>query len=271
MDMQTLGTPRYVTRTTTLEANMIDARTFEAALCRGGPVERGVFTERLRIGMSSINLDRMRNDCSIPLLDSLREDSITRSLAKLIDVRIEDGAVIGTIRCHQTEEGRKAATLVTTGKCDIAISYGVEEVEVYDADNRRVDPNDSERANEEGLIFEAVKWQIIALSLVRRDPGAEIGSLDRAYRSPVRPEIKEIFERMAQRHMIATESLARPVMDISVFDIADRSDDTRKIVNATRARMRAAQALLECETLDNSWLKSVMRPDMVFYGSPEKF
>src|ERR1700722_2351535 len=150
MNMETLGAPQYVTRTTTLVANMIDSRTFEAALCRGTPIERANYTERLRIGASSIGLDRMRNGCVIPLLDSLREDSISRSLAKLVDVNIKDGALVGKIQCHETSEGRKAATLVATGKCDIAIAYGVNEVEVYDCDNRRVDPNDTERANEEG-------------------------------------------------------------------------------------------------------------------------
>src|ERR1035437_5977208 len=56
---------------------------------------------RLRIGGSSIDLSRMRNDCAIPLLDGLMEDSvIKRSLGKLIDVRIQAATVWGTVRFH---------------------------------------------------------------------------------------------------------------------------------------------------------------------------
>src|ERR1019366_5615178 len=140
MNLSFLGLPQISTRVIALQSKMIDARTFEVALCRGGPIERTFGTERLRILASSINLDRMRNGGLISVIDSLREDSaLTRSIAKLVDVQIQDGTVFGTIKFHQTENGRKAAELVTTGKVDVVVAYSSEGMEVYDAKNRRVD------------------------------------------------------------------------------------------------------------------------------------
>ena len=267
-----LGLPQISTRLIRLVSKTIDARTVEIALCHGGPVERAYGMERLRILASSINLDRMRNDCAIPLLDGLMEDSvIERSLGKLIDVRIQAATVWGTVRFHQTDKGREAAKLVAANKVSAVTAYEVLEMEVYDAKNRRVDPNNADRANEPGLVFEIVKWQPAALGLVRRDPAAD-DHADRAY-APISPAIAEIFGRMAERHLAANVDdgvrvagrRVRPQLDITIFDKVDRGD---KIVAATRARMLAAQKLIECG--DNcDWQNVRLPPDLVFYGNPE--
>jgi hypothetical protein len=265
-----LGLPEISTRLANLAPTMIDGKTFECALVRGTPIARTFGVERLRILASSINLDRMRDGCMVPVLDSLREDSaVTRSLAKLVDVRIEDGAVWGRIRFHETPQGKKAGELVAAGKVSIVTAYSAEAMEVFDKANRRVDPNDAGRADEAGIVFEITRWQIAALGLVRRrDPADD--HADRAY-SPIDPAIAELFSRMAERHMIATGQRMRPEINRSIFGNTDRGpDDESRIVAATRARMRAAQKLAECS--DNcDWQNDRLPPDLIYYGSPEKF
>ena len=278
MNFQFLGLPQISTRVIGLESKMIDSRTYEVALCRGGPIERKFGTERLRILASSINLDRMRNGGLISVIDSLREDSaLTRSLAKLVDVQIQDGTVFGTIKFHQTENGRKAAELVTTGKVDVVVAYSSEGMEIYDAKNRRVDPNNADRANEPGLVFEITRWQIAALGLVRADRAANNDHhfhQDRAY-APISPAIAEIFGRMAERHLASNVDdgvrvagrRVRPQLDITIFDKVDRAD---KIVAATKARMRAAQKLMECGG-NVDWKNVRLPPNLIYYGTAEKF
>ena len=278
MNFSYLGLPQISTRLTTLKPTRIDAKTFECALVRGTPIARTFGTERLRILASSINLDRMRDGCMVPVLDSLREDSaVTRSLAKLVDVRIEDGAVWGRVRFHETPQGKKAGELVAAGKVSIVTAYSAEAMEVYDKDNRRVDPNDAGRADEPGLVFEITRWQIAALGLVRADLAADSDHQDRSY-APISPAVVEIFERMVARHMACGDDgkrvsgrRARPEINRTIFDDADQGvDDESKIVAATRARMRSRQKLIECSG-NTDWRDVRLPPDMIFYGYPEKF
>ena len=278
MNFSYLGLPQISTRLIGLVSKTIDARTVEIALCHGGPVERAYGMERLRILASSINLDRMRDGCMVPVLDSLREDSaVTRSLAKLVDVRIEDGAVWGRVRFHETPQGKKAGELVSAGKISIVTAYSAEAMEVYDKDNRRVDPNDAGRADEPGLVFEITRWQIAALGLVRADRAANNDHhfhQDRAY-APISPVIAEIFGRMAERHLASNVEdgvrvagrRVRPQLDITIFDKVDRAD---KIVAATKARMRAAQKLMECGG-NVDWKNVRLPPNLIYYGTAEKF
>ena len=134
MNFPHLGLPEISTRLIRLVSKTIDARTVEIALCHGTPIERAYGMERLRIGASSIDLSRMRNDCAIPLLDSLREDSVLeRNLGKLINVRIQDATVWGTVRFHQTDKGRETAELVAADKVSVVIAYEAIEMEVFDA------------------------------------------------------------------------------------------------------------------------------------------
>jgi hypothetical protein len=272
-----LGLPQISTRLTgLLVSKKIDARTVEIALCHGTPIERAFGMETLRLLASSIDLSRMKNDCAIPLLDGLMEDSVLeRSLGKLIDVRIQDSTVWGTVRFHQTSKGREAAEMVAAGAVSVVVAYETTEVEVYDAKNRRVDPNNADRANEPGLVFEITRWQIAALGLVRADRAANNDHhQDRAY-APISPAIAEIFGRMAERHLASNVDdgvrvagrRVRPQLDITIFDKVDRAD---KIVAATRARMRAAQKLAECGG-NVDWKAIRLPPDLIYYGAAEKF
>jgi hypothetical protein len=253
MNLQFLGLPAISTRVIRLAPRKIDARTFETVLCRGDPIERAFGFERLRIASTAINIDRMHNGGIIPVLDSFREDSVLeRSLAKVIDIRVEDGAVVGVIRFHETERGEQATELINeTGKFDISVAYSTEAIEIYDIHNRRVDANDGERAAEVGLAFEVTQWEICALGLLRCDQGA-VGTQDRAYRSPVAPDVARVFERMAAAHMATVDAnsdqrlasrVVKPVINVSIFDDHDHHRD---MVTATRARLAAAQKLIEC-------------------------
>jgi hypothetical protein len=280
MNFESLGLRQIETRATALAPTMIDSKTFTAVIARGTAIAHKHFTERLRISGSSIDLCRMMNDCSIPLLDSLMEDSaLARSLGKLIGVEIRDGAIWGSVRFHQTEQGRKAAELVTAGACDIALAYEVSEYEVFDANNQRVDCDDLERSDEPGIIFEATRWQPVALGLVRADPAAYGSYADRAYTLAVDPEVAASFKRVADRQFDLhsgdhrfVASRARPQMTRSIFDMAsDRgADDQANVVRAIRARVRAAQALIQSEQLDTGWRDVIMPPEMGFYGRPER-
>jgi hypothetical protein len=89
-----------------------------------------------------------------------------RSLGKLIDVSVVDGAVLGgRIKLHRTAEAEQAAALIASGKIALSTAYAAEDTEICDANNRRVDPNDT-RADEPGIVFEVAHWQIAALALV---------------------------------------------------------------------------------------------------------
>jgi hypothetical protein len=80
---------------------------------------------------------------------------------------------------------------------------------------------------------------------------------------------------MAERHLASNVDdgvrvagrRVRPQLDITIFDKVDRGD---KIVAATRARMRAAQKLMECGG-NCDWQNVRLPPDLIYYGNAEKF
>lgn len=76
-----------------------EARTVEAILSTGADVVRfdfdGEYIERLSIDASAIDLTRAEG---APVLDSHRQDALDRILGRLQSVRIEDGALVGTIK-----------------------------------------------------------------------------------------------------------------------------------------------------------------------------
>jgi len=274
--LQFLGLPAISTRVIDFAPRKIDPRTFETVLCRGDLIERPFGFERLRVAQAAIDISRMQNG-GIPVLDSYREDSITRSLGKVIDIRVKDGAVVGVVRFHQTEAGIEAAELINRGgKFDISTAYSTDEIEIYDMHNRRVDPNDGGRASELGLAFETASWQIVAVGLLRSDQDNTFGVQDRAYHGPVAPDVARVFERMAAAHMAMVETdhrfasrVVKPVINVSIFDNGDQSGHHRTVIAATRARIAAAQELLECG--NGGWRDIVMPSrDMIFYGRPEK-
>jgi hypothetical protein len=276
MNLQFLGLPPISTRVIGFAPRKIDKRTFESVLCHGGLIERPFGFERLRIASTAINIDRMING-GIQMLDSYREDSISRSLGKLIQARVEDGGLVGVIKFHETKDGERAAELIDeSGRFNISIAYAAEQIEIYDASNKLIDPADSERASEPGIAFEVTAWQVAALGLLRNNETDQVtvGDQDRAYHGPVAPAVADIFARMAERHMATVNTdqrlasrAVRPTINVSIFDGIGPAY-RRGTVEAIRARMRARQQLVECSGTDE--LREVSRPDLIFYGRPEK-
>jgi hypothetical protein len=269
MNLQFLGLPAISTRVIGLAAKRINGRTFEVKLCRGNPVERAFGVERLRIGQACIDIDRI-NSGGIPVLDSLREDSIAHSLGLLVHARVKDGALVGIIKFHETPDGKEAAELIEDDpdKLAVAVAYDTQAIEVYDANNALVNPNDTARANEPGIAFEVTEWQVCALGLLGSDQGA-VGNQDRAYRGPVAPDVARVFERMATAHMAMAATSdhrlasreVKPEINVSIFN----GQTSPRCLSATSARMAAAQTLIECS--NDGWRDVVMpKPNMIFYG-----
>jgi hypothetical protein len=81
------------------------------------------------------------------------------------------------------------------------------------------------------------------------------------------------LSRLAAAHMAMVETdqrfasrVVKPAINVSIFD---GHDHRRDIVSATRARLAAAQKLLECG--NDGWRDVLMpSPEMIFFGKPER-
>jgi hypothetical protein len=185
--------------------------------------------------------------------------------------------VIGVIKFHETAEGVEAVKLINDGcRFDIATAYTTDSIEIFDADNRLVDPADSRRAHESGIAFEIAEWQIAAIGLFRNRGPVE--DRDRAYHGPVEPAVAESFARMAAANMAMIEAnsdqrlasrAVKPQINVSIFD-GIRPEYRRNAVEVIRARVRAAQALIQSEQLDTGWRDVIMPPDLIYFGKPER-
>ena len=223
--MNIAGLPTLLTRVTAA-APTVDLRsgTADVVVLKGSPISRAYGTERLRLSRSAVITDRLYS-CGVALLDSHRTDSIRSALGKITSLRIERGALRAGIKFHQTSEGREAAEMLSSGEIDkISVAYRVADMEVLDADNRLIDPRDTERAEEGGLIFEATRFEVYELSLVRDGDHATDSFADRAYAPPVAPEVANCFARMTARQMMVVDHQERrlgprrrPEIDISIF------------------------------------------------------
>src|SRR5664280_2151548 len=89
-------------------------RTVDAVLSRGSPVQRVYGLEKLEISRKAVDLSRMTTS-GISVLDSHQQVGIANSLGKLTRVWIETDstgrALMGTIRFHETREGKKAEAM----------------------------------------------------------------------------------------------------------------------------------------------------------------
>jgi hypothetical protein len=67
-----------------------------------------------------------------------------------------------------------AAEMLANGEVDsVSVAYHVADLKILDLRGRLVDPRDTDRSNEAGLTFEATKFEIYELSLVRGDDQAD--------------------------------------------------------------------------------------------------
>jgi Caudovirus prohead serine protease len=210
------------------------ARTVDAVISMGSPVQRFYGTEILRIDAKSVNLERMAS--GIPILDSHNQGSITNALGRLTETWIKRAALMGKIKFNETPQGEAAMGMVERGEvAGISAGYRVDEWEITDKDNNVIDP-ERMRWDDEGLTFTATRWQLLEASLVAvpADASASIRSLGSGADRPV-PEIDELAlrsTRITKRFgdMLSVEYELAPLRAGRVADV--------------RARMVARQAMV---------------------------
>jgi hypothetical protein len=144
------------------------ARSVDAVISMGSPVQRFYGTEVLKISPEAVDLDRMKGGSIIPLLDSHQADSISHALGRVTRTWFSRGALMGTLAFNETPQGELAMGMVSRGEiAGISAGYCVREWEISDEDGRVIDPEvERIRWDQDGLTFTAVRWALHEASLV---------------------------------------------------------------------------------------------------------
>jgi phage head maturation protease len=180
------------------------ARTVDAVLSMGSPVQRFYGTEVLRIDPAAVILSRVTSG-GIPLLDSHNQFGIDNSLGRVQKTWFKRNALMGQLSFNDTEEGRKAEGMVARGEiAGISAGYKVEEWEITDSDGRIIDPEIDHVRWDDDLTFTATRWELLEVSLVTvpADAAAGIRSLSRILDSDALM-IANVRARMEARQIIA--------------------------------------------------------------------
>lgn len=210
------------------------ARTVELVAATGNAVARedlaGPFVEVLRIASDAIDLTRLAG--GLPLLDSHRQDDLSRVLGTVLSARIDGGKLVVVVRISERHEGVWRDVVAGVIR-SVSIGYAVRDFEdgVDRATGRRVRT--------------VLRWTLVEVSLVpvAADVGAHVRSL------PMPPETTTtttteapapaptIETRAAAnreiRALVDTAGLARDLAD----DLIDRSatlDEARAAINTAR-------------------------------------
>jgi phage head maturation protease len=146
------------------------ARTVEAVISLGSPVQRWYGTEKLRIASDAVALDRMKSS-GIPLLDSHNQYGIDNALGRFSRIWFGStsgkASLMGEIAFNDTERGRRAEGMVARGEIKgISAGYTVREWEITDKDGRVVDPEVERIRYDEEYTFTATRWELLEGSLV---------------------------------------------------------------------------------------------------------
>jgi hypothetical protein len=173
------------------------ARSVNAVLSVGSPVQRVYGVERLRITPESIDLNRVRNG-SAPLLDSHQGTSIKNVLGRIQSAWFDKGALMGKLLFAATEEGKVAEGMVARGEINAtSLGYRVEEWEITDADNNILDPEKNHISWDDDLTYTATRFEILECSLVSVPADAQ--ALIRQLATDHGSEIANIWARMESR------------------------------------------------------------------------
>jgi phage head maturation protease len=207
------------------------ARTVDCVLSKGSPVARFYGTEVLEISRKAIVLDRVRQGL-VPILDSHQTIGALGALGLLQSAWVADGALMGRIKFNSTSEGVKAEGMVERGEiAGISAGYRVLDWEISDSDGNVIDPKtDYMRAQDDDLVFTAVRWELLEASLVTvpADSAAVIRGYDFDHALPAMiGERNAAIERMKTRQRMHDRTQAALV----------RSD--------TLARMHARQRMAD--------------------------
>jgi len=206
------GLPTLLTRVTAASATVdLGAGTADIVAMRGNAITRRYGAERVRLSRSAVITDRLRNGCGVQLLDSHSTRSINSALGKVTSLRIERGALRAGVKFHETDEAREAIEMLADGEISsVSAAYAVADLEILDCHGRLVDPCDSERSTESDLIFEATRFELYELSLVRGDLDVDTTDLaDRAYTSPVPIAVADVHARMCARQAVVIDNHQR--------------------------------------------------------------
>jgi HK97 family phage prohead protease len=152
----------------------VDARTVDAVLSKGSPVQREYGTEKLEISPAAVDLGRVRNGTGVPLLDSHNQWGIENALGRVSEAWFEGDALVGRLSFHDTAAGRQAEGMVARGEITgVSAGYKVNRWEVTDDDGNVIDP-ERIRWNDDGqLTFTAKRWELLESSLVTVPADAE--------------------------------------------------------------------------------------------------
>jgi Caudovirus prohead serine protease len=209
---QTRKPPTIGHRFADLKSSSYDAtaRTIEAVLSVGAPVQRAYGSEVLSINAGAVNLERLTT-CGIPLIDSHNICSIGSVLGKLDRVWFDAGKLMGLLSFDDSEAGRMAEGFVTRGTIrGISIGYRVLQWQVTNSDGDVVDP-DRLRWDDSDCTFAATRWELLECSLVSvpADASAHVRSFGSS--SPIgTAAASEIVERMLARQLAALQNANEP-------------------------------------------------------------
>lgn len=156
------------TRRANLSPESYDAqeRTVRAILSAGASVKRMYGTEVLQITPSAVNLDRLQT-CGVPLIDSHNIFGLDGVLGNLERAWFKDKKLLGLIRFDDGEAGRQAEGLVARGAVrGVSIGYRVDKWKVTDADGNVIDPERERMTFDETYTFEAIRWELLEVSIV---------------------------------------------------------------------------------------------------------
>ncbi len=132
-----------------------EARTVEAILSSGAAVRRGFYVEELEISAKAVDLTRVAGgQCC--LLNVHNQGSLDAVLGTVRNVRIEGGALVGTLAFGETDQARHAEGLVARGELrGVSIGYAVRAWHPAEIDSAtRVET------------WRAAEWELLEVSLV---------------------------------------------------------------------------------------------------------
>ena len=142
-----------------------EARTIEAVFSAGSAVSRWFGVEQLEVSPTAIDLARIgANLC--PFLNAHNAYDIAGVLGRVIEARIENGQLVGTIAFADTDAGRAAEGQVSRGEVTgISIGYNVRTWTLTE----QTDESDT---------WTATRWELLEVSLVPvpADPAAGVRS-----------------------------------------------------------------------------------------------
>lgn len=145
-----------------------ESHTVEAVLATGYRVRRWYGEEELAIREDAIDLLRVALQ-QVHFLDHHNQYERAAVLGTVIAARIDNGQLIGTIRFHDTEQGRAAEADAAQGHMrGVSVGYRINKLQLVE---RNDDTDES--------VYRAERWELLEVSSVSvpADPTAQVRSL----------------------------------------------------------------------------------------------